>query len=43
MYDKVKWMGLTLPQWRERLNNVYNLGELYEMIQSGKKLTDLEQ
>ena len=33
MYDNIKYMGMTLPQWEKALHNLYSLGELYKMMQ----------
>ena len=31
MYDKIRYMGKTLKEWREIMYNKYSLGELYRM------------
>lgn len=43
MYDKVKYLGITLKQWRDDVfKNMFNLGELYRMVQDGIDLSKLE-
>lgn len=34
MYDKAKYMGRTLKEWQEAFANMFNLGELYQMMLS---------
>ena len=41
MYDKVIYMGMTLPQWEKVLHNLYSLGELYRMMQDKVDLSAL--
>ena len=33
MYDKIYYMGMTLPQWSIAFHSIYTLGEIYRMMQ----------
>ena len=42
MYDNVKYLGMTLLEWRDKVfHGTYSLGELYRMVMEGKDLSAL--
>lgn len=41
MYDKIKYLGVTLAEWAKKLGNEFTSGELYQMIQNGKNISSL--
>ena len=41
MYDKIKYLGMTLTKWAEKLGNEFTPGELYQMVLTGKNISSL--
>ena len=41
MYDKIKYLGVTLAKWAEMLGNEFTPGELYQMVLDGKNISSL--
>lgn len=42
MYENVKYFGMTLKEWRDKVfHGAYSLGELYLMVKEGKNLKKL--
>ena len=39
MYDNIKYLGKTLPEWQKELRYQFTLGELYHMALRGKDLS----
>lgn len=42
MYENVKYLGMTLKEWRDKVfHGAYSLGELYRMAKESKDLKKL--
>lgn len=42
MYENVKYLGMTLKEWRDKVfHGAYSLGELYRMVKEVKDLKKL--
>ena len=39
MYDNIKYLGKTLPEWQKELRYQFTLGELYLMALRGEDLS----
>ena len=39
MYDNIKYLGKTLPEWQKELRYQFTLGELYRMVLRGEDLS----
>ena len=39
MYNNIKYLGKTLPEWQKELRYQFTLGELYQMALRGEDLS----